>query len=319
MNYQNIYNKIIQNRRKTPLSINEYGEHHHIIPKSLGGPDDETNIIKLTAREHFLCHFCLVKMQIPNTIEWMKMYFAFQMFKTKKLKYINSRLYERLKIQASENYKTFYSGENSSNNGKKKYTNGTRDIYLCKNDIIPEGFYKGSCIKFNWINNGIKNKRLAIGEPLPENYEFGKIVPKNKHIWVTNGMDTIRIKAEENIPEGYERGTSLKSTTGKIWINNGIENKMIEKNDEIPLGYIKGKLKKSTMADRTWYTNGTDNKMLKSTDIIPEGFYKGKTTRALPFKRYTNGKENIIIRDGEEIPEGFYFGISRTYRPSRPS
>lgn len=38
-----------------------YVEKHHIIPSSLGGTDDKTNLVKLTAREHFVCHLLLTK------------------------------------------------------------------------------------------------------------------------------------------------------------------------------------------------------------------------------------------------------------------
>lgn len=60
MNYTKIYNQIIEKRRNnTPTG---YIERHHILPRSLGGSDDEDNIVALTAREHFICHFLLIKM-----------------------------------------------------------------------------------------------------------------------------------------------------------------------------------------------------------------------------------------------------------------
>jgi hypothetical protein len=42
--------------------ISEYSEKHHIIPRSLGGNNLESNLVKLTAREHFICHKLLTKM-----------------------------------------------------------------------------------------------------------------------------------------------------------------------------------------------------------------------------------------------------------------
>jgi len=39
-----------------------YTERHHIIPKSLNGSDDRDNLVRLTAREHFICHQLLTKM-----------------------------------------------------------------------------------------------------------------------------------------------------------------------------------------------------------------------------------------------------------------
>jgi hypothetical protein len=37
-------------------------ERHHIIPQSLGGNNNKSNIVYLSCREHFLCHWLLVKM-----------------------------------------------------------------------------------------------------------------------------------------------------------------------------------------------------------------------------------------------------------------
>lgn len=39
-----------------------YTERHHIIPKSLGGNNSKNNLVRLTAREHFICHRLLTKM-----------------------------------------------------------------------------------------------------------------------------------------------------------------------------------------------------------------------------------------------------------------
>lgn len=36
-----------------------YVERHHIVPKSMGGSNDETNIIKLTPKQHFVAHHLL--------------------------------------------------------------------------------------------------------------------------------------------------------------------------------------------------------------------------------------------------------------------
>lgn len=45
-------------KRKKKL---EYFETHHIVPRCLGGNDDRTNLVELTAREHFVCHWLLTK------------------------------------------------------------------------------------------------------------------------------------------------------------------------------------------------------------------------------------------------------------------
>ena len=39
-----------------------YVEKHHIIPRCIGGTDDDSNLVFLTAKEHFVCHHLLTKM-----------------------------------------------------------------------------------------------------------------------------------------------------------------------------------------------------------------------------------------------------------------
>jgi len=40
----------------------EYTERHHIIPRSLGGKDRKSNMVRLTVREHYIVHHILIKM-----------------------------------------------------------------------------------------------------------------------------------------------------------------------------------------------------------------------------------------------------------------
>lgn len=61
--YFNIINKAkTENRKKFRRNNRKYiyYESHHIIPKSMGGTEE----ILLTAREHFICHWCLTRMCI---------------------------------------------------------------------------------------------------------------------------------------------------------------------------------------------------------------------------------------------------------------
>lgn len=66
MNYQTIYNKIINRALARKLDSNEYYESHHIVPRCLGGSDNKDNLVNLTAREHFIAHLCLVKIHPGN-------------------------------------------------------------------------------------------------------------------------------------------------------------------------------------------------------------------------------------------------------------
>lgn len=60
--YSKCYFRIIEVAKSRTLASSVYVEKHHIIPKSCGGSNDKPNIVKLTPREHFICHLLLPKM-----------------------------------------------------------------------------------------------------------------------------------------------------------------------------------------------------------------------------------------------------------------
>jgi len=79
--YSQVYYSII-NRAKS-RDISGYYEKHHVIPRSLGGADDETNLVKLTAREHFICHLLLPKMLEGES--YHKMLYAYVIMSGRKI------------------------------------------------------------------------------------------------------------------------------------------------------------------------------------------------------------------------------------------
>ena len=87
MNYQKIYDGLIA-QCQARQSLAGYKERHHIIPKSLGGSNDASNLVDLTAREHFIAHFLLAKLHGGN--QWS----SIRRMRGNDDFYINSRLYE---------------------------------------------------------------------------------------------------------------------------------------------------------------------------------------------------------------------------------
>lgn len=57
--YQLWYDQIIWRAKNRQLNC--YSEWHHILPRSLGGGDEDKNLVELTYREHFLAHWLLTK------------------------------------------------------------------------------------------------------------------------------------------------------------------------------------------------------------------------------------------------------------------
>lgn len=67
MNYQAQYDRLIS--RAKSRTLNEYTETHHIIPKSMGGSDEDTNLVELTPEEHLVAHLLLYKIhKNPQTL-----------------------------------------------------------------------------------------------------------------------------------------------------------------------------------------------------------------------------------------------------------
>lgn len=152
MNYERLYEKII-NQRKNNLPEG-YSEQHHILPKCLGGNDSSDNIVRLTAREHFICHFLLAKMYQKDTVEWYKMNHAFMMMKCSSViqnRYFNSRLYESLKENFSLAMSASQQGKNNSQYGTRWIHNPgqKQSIKLDKSKPLPAGWNEGRIMNFD--------------------------------------------------------------------------------------------------------------------------------------------------------------------------
>lgn len=121
--YEKWYASITQNARSRILV--SYKETHHIIPRSLGGTDDKTNLVELTAREHFICHWLLTK--ITTGEDRYKMLNALRMMRAEKhgqeryKSKITARVYEAIKEEYALLHSIKVSGVNNPMYGDKFY------------------------------------------------------------------------------------------------------------------------------------------------------------------------------------------------------
>lgn len=65
LTYKDFINNIIQTRGRFACG-DEYHERHHIVPKCMGGGNEEENLIDLYAREHFIAHKLLAQENPKN-------------------------------------------------------------------------------------------------------------------------------------------------------------------------------------------------------------------------------------------------------------
>ncbi len=101
MNYKKVYDSLIERAKLRKLE--GYKEKHHIIPKCIGGNNSKENLVCLTAREHFICHWLLHNIYPESD----KLLFAFQMMcnvkdKTQKRYIPSSRIIEYVKKEHSK-------------------------------------------------------------------------------------------------------------------------------------------------------------------------------------------------------------------------
>lgn len=106
MNYTKIYNDIIHKAQSRYLTSGY--ETHHIVPKCLDGPNNKSNLVRLTIKEHFVCHRLLIKMH--QGIAKQKMSFAFyRLCNRHQIK--NSRAYETAKFTVKKALSQIHKGK----------------------------------------------------------------------------------------------------------------------------------------------------------------------------------------------------------------
>ena len=123
-NSMNKYNKWYTNITEQAKNrvLETYTERHHIQPRSLGGSDDPDNLVNLTAREHFVCHWLLVKMTTGR--EHHKMLNALRMMRAEKQgqqRYdtkITARVYASIKQEYAELQSKQFTGKGNGMYGK---------------------------------------------------------------------------------------------------------------------------------------------------------------------------------------------------------
>lgn len=119
--YLKWYEAIITNARTKNY---EFTECHHILPRSMGGNDDQTNLIDLSPREHFICHLLLSKCTVGEAKTSM-VFAAYMMAKVKNDRQqreysINSRIYEALSKERAKLVSRLKSGGSLSEEHKEK-------------------------------------------------------------------------------------------------------------------------------------------------------------------------------------------------------
>lgn len=132
MDYKRIYKELIESAKKS-RELKGYTETHHIIPRCLLLDDSESNLVTLTAREHFVAHWLLTKIY-KNTEHGMTLLAAFTAMNMKNStqdREFNLNRKNALAYAYSESVK----GENNPMYGRSPHNLNKKVWYLPEEDV----------------------------------------------------------------------------------------------------------------------------------------------------------------------------------------
>lgn len=120
MTYEKFINDILETRGRHGC-YDSYYEKHHIIPKCLGGNDEDNNLIDLFAKEHFIAHKLLALENPDND----KLIYALWCMSNIKNEYTMNR-YELTPEEYEESKITFAKLQSERQSGESNYFHRVR-------------------------------------------------------------------------------------------------------------------------------------------------------------------------------------------------
>ena len=201
MNYKLHYDLLIKKAKGRNISKEVYSENHHIVPKSEGGTDDKTNMVKLYPREHFLAHWLLYR-ENPT----VSRAFAFTMMCTSRngIYKTSSRTYQEGVEAAAKAHSKNFKGRKAIYNESLNETKFVKDYEL--DTYYEMGWRLGQKKRPDqkWYNNGTITKQFT-SEKVPNGWLEGRLShsrTKNRKAMSKNGkvkfIDTNLIQQYEN-------------------------------------------------------------------------------------------------------------------------
>lgn len=198
MNYQEFIRSIQDSRTNIWF---KHSERHHIIPRCLGGTDDEENLIYLTLKEHFIAHKLLCE-ENPDNYE---LAYALMYMSADKKHECTPEEYEEARLHVV--------GQSMPESIRKKIS-----IALKKYEKTPEHRQhisegrKGKCLgdknPMRGIEVAAKMSKLLSGEKNPMYGKRGEDSPLYgcHYTWMTNGIDNRRANNNEEEAELKDQG-----------------------------------------------------------------------------------------------------------------
>lgn len=285
--YAKAYFQLVESAKQNP-STADYNEIHHILPKSLGGSDDESNLVKFSLRQHYIAHLLLVKM-VSSVASQAKMIYALNMMgKTRvdsELKF-NSHLYDKLKTKYWSRGKSQW-----------HHPDTHETIVLFEDELPPPEFVKGGTPRSEeWKAKLGRYERSDEWIEATAKRSLGK-----KHY--TNDLTGEAVFVEpDNAPtgDGWREGTKAKGKSREKFkvvtnVETGVE-VHLGLDESLPDGFVNRRItsekrkiasrrvceimhKMANNKNRSAYYNleTLEQRNLKPDEEIPEGWIKGRS------------------------------------------
>lgn len=234
------YYAIVTNKNNRKKKEGTYYEKHHIIPESLGGSNAKTNLVLLTAREHFICHVLLTKM-LKDQMK-IKMEYALFRIAIRTPHKMTSRVYTALREAHAKNVSAKHKGKIVSEATRQKISVGNKGKIITEEQRLAiSKRFKGKVFtqehkdkigkahkgKIGW-NRGIpmsdeNKKALSLANSGTSHYLYGKtpsIVTRAKLSEAGKGraMSDKNKKILKEINTGKEHSQETKEKIAKSLI-----------------------------------------------------------------------------------------------------
>ena len=249
--YDKIYERLCESRKQNKQYHKPgSGIHcHHIIPKHMGGADDESNFTYLTPREHTIAHFLLWKIhRNPNDLRSMRMLGAKLSVEKRRIiglwcvenkigihgftKEMKSEASRRAGKSSFNNKSGFHNPEMANEYRKNAGKQSGKKSWEKKTQLFDEKYDQ---LRSVWASNASK----ALWEK------------RKGSMMMTDGSLVKRVLRDDiqtHLDSGWVKYVAPKKrdeTTKRIYINNGIQNKMVLREDAekwFDDGWVRGML-----------------------------------------------------------------------------
>lgn len=170
MNYVQVYEAII-NRAVNRENLTEAFDKHHIIPRSLGGTDFKSNIVKLTLREHFICHLLLAKIYGKGMLHAALMLSSFKRYNSRCYKWLREKyIDECMKGKTNPQIRFPWTEDQKKEIGEKskgrKWVNNGNDSCMAKGEklelLLTQGWKCGRLMT-DTLKEGVKKGGIKTG------------------------------------------------------------------------------------------------------------------------------------------------------------